>query len=58
MLVFLFVVGNYIVSCVAGVGCVEVNAPIGVLIAGGFEFLTEIWGVKVYTKKPRDKDEE
>lgn len=52
MFVFLFVLGQYMISCLPGVACVDViGNPATIIAAGGFEFVTEFIGILVYRKK-------
>lgn len=52
MVIFLFILGEYILSCLPGIACVEViGNPATIVAAGGFEFVTEFIGILVYRKK-------
>ena len=59
MIVFLFVLGGKMLTCLAGAGCHEiVGIPEAVIIAGGFELVGEFFGFTVYRKIIRREDKE
>lgn len=51
MVVFLIIAGQYILSCIPGVACVDViGRPEVILATGGFELVVESMGVYIYKK--------
>jgi hypothetical protein len=57
MIVFLFVVGTKMLTCLYGGSCHEIiGIPDAVIAAGGFEFVSEFFGIMVYRKIVGRKD--
>lgn len=57
MIVFLFVLGSKMLTCLGGAGCHEiVGIPEAVILAGGFELVGEFFGFTVYKKIINRKD--
>jgi hypothetical protein len=57
MIVFLFVMGSKMLTCLGGAGCHEIiGIPYAVIVAGGFEFVSEFFGILVYKRIVGRKD--
>jgi hypothetical protein len=57
MIVFIFIIGSKILTCLAGAGCHEiVGVQEAIIIAGGFELVGEFFGFTVYKKSISKKD--
>jgi hypothetical protein len=51
MIVFLFVIGSQVLTCMGGAGCHEIiGVPTAIIAVGGFELVGEFFGFTVYKK--------
>lgn len=51
MVTFLYVMGKLMMACSPGLGCVDIiGDPALIISIGGFEFITEFMGIKIYKR--------
>jgi hypothetical protein len=59
MMVFLFIIGTKMLTCLGGAGCHDIiGVPEVVIAVGGFELVGEFFGFTVYRKIINKKDKE